>query len=163
MKEIERKFLVVGDDWRNTPHSYRVRQGFLSIDAERTVRVRVVADKGYLTVKGKTLGATRLEYEYEIPASDADELLEQLCKRPLIDKTRFLVDHEGSTWEVDEFYGDNEGLIVAEIELESEDQPFARPVWLGEELTGDPRYYNANLVANPYKRWASVTPHVDER
>ena len=153
MKEIERKFLVLGEEWRRGARSFAVRQGFLSTDRDRTVRIRLVDEKGYLTVKGLTIGATRPEYEYPIPPADAEAMLEHLCLRPLIEKTRFLVEHDGDTWEVDEFVGDNEGLIVAEIELESEDQSFTRPEWLGAEVTHDARYYNSNLIAHPYSTW----------
>jgi CYTH domain-containing protein len=117
------------------------------------VRVRTINNKGYLTIKGITVGASRLEFEYEIPAADADELLDSLCEKPLIDKNRYKVDYGTLTWEVDEFFGENEGLIVAELELQSEDQLFDRPEWVTEEVTADPRYYNANLIKNPYSRW----------
>ena len=150
--EIERKFLVKEGTWRKA-NATRYRQGYLSTVKERTVRVRTINNKGYLTIKGITVGASRLEFEYEIPAADADELLDSLCEKPLIDKNRYKVDYGTLTWEVDEFFGENEGLIVAEVELESEDQPFERPEWVTEEVTTDPRYYNANLIKNPYSRW----------
>jgi CYTH domain-containing protein len=117
------------------------------------VRVRTINNKGYLTIKGITVGASRLEFEYEIPIADADELLDSLCEKPLIDKYRYKVDYGTLTWEVDEFFGENEGLIVAEVELQSEDQLFDRPEWVTEEVTTDPRYYNSNLIKNPYSRW----------
>ena len=151
--EIERKFLVSGDGWRAHGPGVRYRQGYLSSDPERNVRVRLVPDKGYLTIKGGTVGATRAEYEYEIPAGDAGEMLDHLCKRPLIEKTRYHVEHEGLVWEVDEFSGDNAGLIIAEVELDSENQAVVLPDWVGEEVTGNPRYYNASLIANPYSTW----------
>jgi CYTH domain-containing protein len=113
-----------------------------------------VRDKGYLTVKGITVGTARAEYEYEIPADDASEMLDNLCEHPLIEKTRYRVQHHGLTWEIDEFEGDNAGLIVAEVELEEEDQAVILPDWVGKEVTGDPRYYNARLVNEPYARWA---------
>ncbi|MBW1789221.1 MAG: CYTH domain-containing protein [Deltaproteobacteria bacterium] len=150
--EIERKFLVKEGVWREA-NATRYRQGYLSTVKERTVRVRKINNKGYLTIKGITVGASRLEFEYEIPAADADELLDSLCEKPLIEKNRYKVDYGTLTWEVDEFFGENEGLIVAEVELESEDQPFERPEWVTEEVTTDPRYYNANLIKNPYSRW----------
>ena len=156
-KEIERKFLVKGDAWRSEARDQlSVRQGFLSTEKERTVRVRATGEKAYLTIKGTTVGATRLEYEYSIPVAEAHEILNELCQKPLIEKTRYLVDRNGFTWEVDEFHGDNQGLIVAELELASEDESFDKPSWLGKEVTGDPKYYNANLVAHPYKRWSGV-------
>lgn len=152
-QEIERKFLVSSDAWRELASGTNYRQGYLSTVKERTVRVRTIDDKGYLTIKGITVGATRAEYEYEIPADEANELLDDLCERPLIEKTRYKIPHGGLTWEVDEFAGDNQGLIVAEVELTDEDQEVALPDWAGEEVTGDPRYFNSNLIANPYSTW----------
>ena len=150
--EIERKFLVKEGSWREgAAETYR--QGYLSTVKERTVRVRTIGDKGYLTVKGTSVGASRLEFEYEIPVADAEELLDSLCEKPLIEKNRYKLDHGGLTWEVDVFFGDNEGLVVAEVELQSENQVFDKPDWVGEEVTHDPRYYNANLISNPYSGW----------
>ncbi len=114
--------------------------------------MRTINDKGYLTIKGLTVGASRLEFEYEIPRPDADQLLD-ICEKPLIEKTRYIVVEGEFVWEIDEFIGENEGLIVAEVELESEDQDFPRPAWVGKEVTGDPRYFNSNLIKNPYKMW----------
>ncbi len=157
-QEIERKFLVTGDGWRSGRGS-TIRQGYLSTEKTRTVRVRTKADRAttvthaYLTIKGVATGIARAEYEYEIPVADANELLDQLCRQPLIEKHRYTLTHEGMTWEVDEFFGDNQGLIVAEIELEHPDQPFARPPWLGEEVTADLRYFNAALSQHPYTHW----------
>ncbi len=151
--EIERKFLVVGDAWRALAEGVVYRQGYLSTDADRTLRVRTVGPKGYLTVKGIAVGATRTEFEYEIPLADADAMLDELCIRPLIEKTRHKIEFDGLVWEVDVFAGDNHGLVVAEVELAREDQAFRLPDWIGEEVTDDPRYYNANLVAHPYKDW----------
>ena len=151
--EIERKFLIRGDGWRRTAAGTLYRQGYLSTSADRSVRVRTQGGKAVLTVKGKSRGARRLEFEYEIPRQDADQLLDELCLRPLIEKTRHVLEHGGLVWEVDEFHGDNDGLVVAEVELESEDQPLELPPWVGDEVTDDPRYLNANLVANPFRRW----------
>jgi CYTH domain-containing protein len=151
--EIERKFLVTGDEWRDSAASFEFRQGYLSTVKERTVRVRVAGDRGTLTIKGLTVGATRREFEYDIPLGDARTLLDELCEQPLIEKTRHAVEMEGFTWEIDEFSGVNAGLIVAEIELDHEDQGFPRPPWLGEEVTDDPRYFNANLIHSPYSTW----------
>lgn len=151
-KEIERKFLVEGDAWR-TAEGQVYRQGYLNTDKERTVRVRTIGEQGYLTVKGITRGATRAEFEYLIPVGEADQMLDSLCEKPLIEKKRYKVQNQGHLWEIDEFSGVNEGLILAEIELGSEDEPFARPPWLGEEVTDDPRYFNANLVDHPYSEW----------
>ena len=150
-REIERKFLIKGSAWRRAG-SMRVRQGFLSTAKGRTVRVRTTGDKAYLTIKGMAVGPTRPEFEYEIPSEDARELL-TLCERPLIEKNRHRVEEGGVVWEIDEFFGENRGLIIAEVELESEDQPFTKPDWVGEEVTGDPRYFNSNLVKKPYAKW----------
>jgi CYTH domain-containing protein len=151
--EIERKFLVNGDSWREGARGTRFQQGYLSSVKERTVRVRVAGERAFLTIKGKSVGATRSEYEYEIPLADARELLAGLCERPLIEKTRYEVDVAGLTWEVDVFEGENQGLVVAEIELESESQPFTLPAWAGAEVTSDPRYFNASLIKHPFSRW----------
>lgn len=152
-KEIERKFLLVGDDWRELAKGTHYRQGYLNSAKERTVRVRTIDDKGFLTIKGITTGATRVEYEYEIPHSDCTEMLDNLAEQPIIEKARYKIEFGGFVWEVDEFFGVNKGLVVAEIELKSEDQAFEKPSWVGEEVTGDPRYYNSNLVAKPYTTW----------
>jgi len=152
-KEIERKFLVQGEDWREAKGTM-YRQGYLSTVKERSVRVRVADDKGYLTIKGISKGATRTEYEYEIPIKDAEAMLDHLCERPLIEKRRHKIDYDGVTWEVDVFLGDNEGLVLAEVELQSEDQTIACPPWIGQEVTDDPRYFNVNLVQHPYREWA---------
>jgi len=152
-QEIERKFLLKGKDWRVPGTGILYRQGYLSTVPERTVRVRLIRDKGYLTIKGISVGATRAEYEYEIPAEEASEMLDKLCERPLIEKTRYRVEYQGLTWEIDEFDGDNAGLIIAEVELDKEDQAIMLPDWVGKEVTGDRRYYNANLIANPYIGW----------
>jgi adenylate cyclase len=151
--EIERKFLVVGDEWRSLAQATHYRQGYLSSVKQRTVRVREADHKGTLTVKGVSVGATRKEYEYVIPATDADEMIDQLCEKPIIEKNRYKIPFGGVTWEVDEFLGVNKGLIVAEVELTSEDQSFVKPDWISEEVTGDPKYFNANLVARPFSTW----------
>ncbi|WP_316898798.1 CYTH domain-containing protein [Pseudodesulfovibrio indicus] len=152
-KEIERKFLLVGDDWRELAKGTHYRQGYLNSAKERTVRVRTIDDKGFLTIKGITTGATRVEYEYEIPHAECTEMLDDLAEKPIIEKARYKIEFGGFIWEVDEFFGVNKGLVVAEIELPSEDQAFEKPSWVGEEVTGDPRYFNSNLVANPYTTW----------
>lgn len=151
--EIERKFLVVGDDWRSVDRGTRYKQGFLNKSMARTVRIRTDGDRGFITIKGPPAGLVRLEYEYEIPAKDADAVLTELCEQPIIEKIRYRIKSGQHTWEVDEFLGENKGLIVAEVELSREEEPFERPVWLGREVTGDPRYYNSSLVSNPYKKW----------
>ncbi len=150
--EIERKFRVKEGTWRNVKGT-RYRQGYLSSAKERNVRVRTLADKAYLTIKGIAIGASRMEFEYEIPLQDADELL-AICEKPLIEKTRYKVQVGGFVWEVDEFFRENQGLIIAEVELESEDQEFPKPDWVREEVTGDPRYFNSNLIKNPYTNWS---------
>ena len=150
--EIERKFLVKGNDWRNGQGTM-YRQGYLNSDKNRNVRVRVIDDRGYLTVKGISQGATRVEYEYEIPKAEADAMLDNLCEKPLITKIRYKIEFKGFVWEVDEFLGENQGLIIAELELESEDQVFIKPEWIGEEVTGDPKYFNSNLIHRPYSKW----------
>jgi len=150
-KEIERKFMVKEGAWRNAKGT-RYRQGYLNSAKERNVRVRTMEDKAYLTIKGIAIGASRMEFEYEIPLKDANELLE-ICEKPLIEKTRYKVQEGGFVWEVDEFFRENQGLIVAEVELESEDQEFPKPDWVREEVTGDPRYFNSNLIKNPYTNW----------
>ena len=151
--EIERKFLLKDDTWRSSARGTRYRQGYLNSAKECTVRVRTTGGSGYLTIKGPNKGATRIEYEYDIPESDATAILDELCQKPIIEKKRYKIDFAGLVWEVDEFFGENTGLIIAEVELESEDQCFAKPEWIGAEVTGDPKYYNANLMAHPYTRW----------
>lgn len=153
-KEIERKFLVNGDFTPFVHKSTRITQGYLCSVPERTVRVRVKGNKGFITIKGmgSKSGASRYEWEKEIPVEEVKELLE-LCEPGVIDKTRYLVKSGKHTFEIDEFYGDNEGLTVAEIELGSEDESFEKPGWLGEEVTGQVRYYNSMLMKNPYKNW----------
>lgn len=152
-KEIERKFLVTSDAWRNLAPGLLYRQGYLSSVKERTVRVRLAGDKGFLTIKGLTVGAARAEYEYEIPAADAQAMLETLAEKPLIEKIRYKIPYAGLTWEIDEFMGDNAGLIVAEVELAGEAQTFSKPDWAGTEVTGDTRYFNSNLSRQPFKQW----------
>ena len=150
--EIERKFLVIPDKWPKT-EGILYRQGYLSRNPERVVRVRCLGKSAFLTIKGKVENYSRLEFEYEIPAADADILL-GLCEKPIIEKTRYKLNHEGHLWEIDEFHGANSGLVLAEIELLDEKETFINPVWLGKEVTEDMRYYNSNLIANPYSKWA---------
>ena len=152
--EIERKFLVRDDTWRHAQGVY-ICQGYLNRDKQRTVRVRIAGDSAWLTIKGPSAGATRAEFEYAIPLEDARQLL-PLCEPPLIEKYRHTVQHRGFAWEVDEFLGDNQGLVVAEIELESADQHFERPDWVGEEVTHDARYFNSSLSQHPFRRWADA-------
>lgn len=154
VQEIERKFLVKGDFKPSVTKATRITQGYLSSVPERTVRVRVKGEKGYITIKGigSNSGASRFEWEKEIPVEEVKQLLE-ICEPGVIDKTRYLVPAGNHTYEVDEFYGDNDGLTVAEVELGSEEEEFIKPEWLGEEVTGHVRYYNSMLMKNPYKNW----------
>jgi len=151
--EIERKFLVKDDSWRSSARVKKYHQGYLNSNKERTVRVRTVGDKGYLTIKGIAKGAARVEYEYEIPGAEARAMLDELCEKPLIKKSRYKIEYHGLTWEVDEFHGENQGLIIAEVELDIEDQKFAKPEWIGDEVTGDSKYFNSNLIHYPYSQW----------
>ncbi|MDA9792004.1 CYTH domain-containing protein [Schleiferiaceae bacterium] len=154
-KEIERKFLVAHQAWRESVNTIHVfKQGYLSYDSERTVRVRATEVTGYLTIKGITEGLTRDEFEYEIPLADALALL-QLCERPAIEKKRYIVPNGAHYWEVDVFEGVNEGLVVAEIELGSEDEAFEKPSWLGNEVSGDRKYSNSALSLHPFKNWSN--------
>lgn len=153
-REIERKFRVVDDLYKSGSTSCLYKQGYLCTNKERTVRIRIAGEKGYITIKGRTTGCSRVEYEYEIPLADAASMLDTLCLKPLIEKIRYrCTGPDGKVWEVDEFLGENEGLVVAEIELSGEDEPFARPSWVGDEVTGDPRYYNSYLSQTPYNKW----------
>jgi adenylate cyclase len=158
IQEIERKFLVSGDFKPFVSESIRIAQAYLSSVPERTVRVRIKGDKGYITVKGIAgdSGVSRFEWEKEIPLSEAQELL-KICEPGVIDKTRHLILAGNHTFEVDEFHGENEGLIIAEIELDSEDEPFEKPFWLGREVTGDAEYYNSMLMKNPYIKWRTAS------
>jgi CYTH domain-containing protein len=151
--EIERKFLVKGDEWRTLATGTVYRQGYLSTKKGCTVRVRLVGNQGYLTIKGSTKGISRAEYEYPIPAEDAQEMLGNLCEPPLIEKTRYKIEFAGLTWEVDEFAGENQGLIIAEVELTDENQIIELPDWIGKEVSDDSRYFNANLVQHPFSQW----------
>jgi adenylate cyclase len=151
--EIERKFLVACDAWRALGTPVLLRQGYLSSDPDRTVRVRVEDGGGTMTIKGRSVGATRAEWEYPIPLADANALLDRLCQQPLIEKYRSRITLGAHTWEVDEFLGANAGLIVAEIELASEDQAFDKPEWIGAEVTHDKRYFNSSLIRHPFSGW----------
>jgi adenylate cyclase len=150
--ECERKFLVTSDAWRAGARPVTIRQGYLADAGHVAVRVRIAGDRAFLTVKGGRLGISRLEFEYGIPVADADAML-ALCQRPLIEKVRYVLDHAGREWVVDVFEGDNAGLVVAEVELERPDEPFAMPEWAGAEVTTDSRYLNVNLGRHPYRAW----------
>jgi len=152
--EIERKFLVVNDGWRkDVIAETRLKQGYLANQERASVRVRIAGQQAHLNIKSATLGIRRSEFEYEIPLTDAAEMLEQVAIRPFIDKTRYRVKCGEHLWEVDLFHGENEGLIVAEIELEAEDEGFKLPEWAGEEVSDDARYFNVCLVKHPFCRW----------
>lgn len=151
--EIERKFLVIDGSWRAAATGKEIRQGYVHAGADRSVRVRIAGERGYLTLKQSRSGVSRQEYEYDIPLADAQEMLATMCDGRLIEKTRFSLTVGGRQWVVDEFAGDNQGLIVAEIELEREDEQFKRPVWAGSEVTAEARYFNVTLIARPYCRW----------
>lgn len=154
--EIERKFLVRGDGWRARTTPVAIRQGYLCTQQGTAVRVRRRGQEAFLTIKGGKNGLARVEYEYPIPAADADEMLDALCRRPLIEKTRHMVRFDGVTWEVDEFAGDNAGLIIAEVELTSAEQTVALPPWAGREVSDDARFLNVNLVARPVSAWSAA-------
>lgn len=151
-KEIERKFKVKGDFKPYAVSSERICQAYICSAPERTVRIRIKGARAYITIKGRTEGISRYEWEKEISLKEAEELLE-LCEPGMVDKTRYIVEAGRHRYEIDEFHGDNTGLTLAEIELSAEDEDFIRPEWLGEEVSGDPRYYNSYLSANPYKKW----------
>lgn len=152
--EIEKKFLVTGDGWRASAGSgIRYRQGYMTETGPASVRVRIGGIHAHLNIKSATLDQQRLEYEYEIPVADAEEMLERLCLKPLVEKTRYEVAYGDHVWEVDVFESDNQGLVVAELELRARDEPFERPPWVGDEVSDDPRYYNVCLVQHPYKNW----------
>lgn len=151
--EIERKFLVSGEGWRSQAEGVNYRQGYLSSPGSPTVRVRTLGGQGFLTIKGPTANSSRLEYEYEIPFEEACEMLDRLTVSPIVEKLRYTIPYEGFIWEVDEFLGENAGLVFAEIELDHPEQQFARPSWVGREVTDDPRFYNVNIARNPYSRW----------
>ncbi len=152
--EIERKFLLNNDAWkRHVSHSVKIRQGYLNRARECSVRVRSAEGRGWLNIKSATIGAQRHEYEYEIPFTDAEEMLDSLCLRPLIEKVRHYAKYGNHMWEIDVFAGDNEGLVVAEIELSDPSERFDLPDWIGSEVTEDPRYYNTCLAQHPFKQW----------
>lgn len=151
--EIERKFLVTSDEYRHLAEPVPYRQGYIAIMIDKVVRIRTVGDKGYITVKARINDTTRKEYEYEIPLTDTLAMLNEVCADGMIEKYRYKISYGGFIWEVDEFQGNNKGLVVAEIELTAENQPFNKPLWVGKEVTGDPRYLNANLVLNPFTKW----------
>lgn len=152
-KEIERKFLVKDSSWKTLAEPEYYKQGYLSYGKGNTVRVRIAGRKAFLTVKSSTVGISRSEFEYNIPLEEAKQILEEICEKPLIEKHRTKIEYKGMVWEVDEFLSENKGLVIAEIELESEDQQFELPPWIGKEVSGDKRYYNSYLIKNPFCTW----------
>ncbi|ARN78262.1 adenylate cyclase [Nonlabens spongiae] len=154
LQEIERKFRIQDPSFLNGMVGTKIAQGYLSADPERAVRIRIKGDQGFITIKGKSnaSGTTRFEWEKDIDSNEAQALLD-LCNPAIISKTRYEVKHDGNTWEIDVFHGANEGLLIAEIELRDENQTFSKPDWLGEEITGDPRYYNSYISQNPFSTW----------
>jgi len=151
--EIERKFLVTGDGWRSQAEGSIYRQGYIQTKGVATVRVRIADNQGFITIKGPAHGISRAEFEYPVPVADAEQMLATLCDRPLIEKTRYVLNYGALTWEIDEFHGDNNGLILAEVELMDVNQAIEPPDWLGEEVSDDPRYFNSNLAKTPFTQW----------
>ena len=151
--EIERKFLIDTNKLPTLKNGYKIKQGYIQTVDHTTVRVRIRDKEAFLTIKGKSVGASRLEFEYPIPLQDANDMLNNLCQTSFIDKTRYLVENEGHVWEVDILEGSNKGLVIAEVELKSEDEAFTLPNWVMKEVTDDIRYFNSNLIENPYSNW----------
>ncbi len=151
--EIERKFLLKSDEYRALSTSKQIVQGYICSDKNRIVRVRIYGEQAYITIKNASVGFARNEFEYEIPVVDARIMLSEICEKPIIEKVRYRYDYKDFCWEIDEFHAENEGLVVAEIELPTVDCRFEKPSFIGEEVTNDTRYYNANLLKNPYKNW----------
>ncbi|WP_297766555.1 CYTH domain-containing protein [uncultured Muriicola sp.] len=157
-KEIERKFLVNLNEIPLPDNGELIKQGYFPIasNVKTVVRIRVKGSNAFLTIKGENKGAVRSEYEYAIPINEAEEMLEEMCQKPFIDKTRYEISAGKHIWEIDIFHGDNKGLVIAEIELSEESDKFNIPGWVGEEVTNDPRYYNSNLLLNPYRKWSTT-------
>ncbi|MBN1463476.1 MAG: CYTH domain-containing protein [Paludibacteraceae bacterium] len=151
--EIERKFLVNSDDYKQLALPVYYKQGYLCNSPNTIVRIRIANNKGYITIKGKTCGISRTEFEYEIPTSEAHQLLSEMSLNKVVEKNRYKIKYAGNIWEIDEFLGENEGLIIAEIELKSENATFDKPSWIGKEVSTDSRYFNSNLSKNPFKNW----------
>ncbi len=157
-REIERKFLVVNEGWRPARTSKEIRQGYLAFGPPASVRVRIADGRADLNIKRSTLAISREEFEFEIPRDDGEAMLRDLCTGEIVEKTRYLVDYRGLTWEVDVFGGANEGLVIAEVELDQDDQMVEAPPWVGAEVSGDPRYLNSNLAQHPYREWDAARP-----
>ena len=152
-QEIERKYLIDEDILKNLNGGIRIKQAYLPTEGYTVVRLRIAGEKAFLTIKGKNKGSVRTEFEYEIPLPDAEAMIAELCVPEFIDKTRYLLDHEGHQWEIDVFHGDNAGLVVAELELDSEDEHFSLPSWALTEVTNEPKYYNSSLLELPFSKW----------
>jgi adenylate cyclase len=151
--EIERKYLIDLEKVGILENGNRIKQGYITTNKNAVVRVRIKNDKGYLTIKSSNIGASRLEFEYEIPLVEANEMLDKLCQKQIIDKDRYIIDLHNHIWEIDIFHGDNEGLVIAEVELKDENEYIKLPLWIKEEVTGDIKYYNSNLMTYPYNQW----------
>jgi CYTH domain-containing protein len=151
--EIERKFRVVNNSWREHSRAVRVTQAYICNQPEKTIRLRIINEEAFLTIKSENTGLVRSEFEYPVLLADAEEMIRLFCAGQMINKTRHLLTCKGKLWEVDEFHGYNQGLVIAEVELEHADEKVELPDWIGEEVTGDPRYYNVNLVSHPYSKW----------
>jgi adenylate cyclase len=151
--EIERKYLIDLEKVGILENGNRIKQGYITTNKNAVIRVRIKNDKGYLTIKSSNIGASRLEFEYEIPLVEANEMLDKLCQKPIIDKDRYIIDLHNHIWEIDIFHGDNEGLVIAEVELKDENEHIILPLWIKEEVTGDIKYYNSNLMTYPYNQW----------
>ncbi|MEY4769185.1 MAG: hypothetical protein RL637_1824 [Pseudomonadota bacterium] len=155
--EIEHKFLLVNENWRSlVNHQVNYKQGYLTSEINNSIRIRTADQWAWINIKSATLGNQRQEYEYEIPIADAEEILTTLCHQPLIEKTRYFINDGWHIWEIDEFWGANQGLIIAEIELASQDESFIKPEWVGEEVTNEQKYYNHYLNYHPYSEWKKV-------
>jgi len=152
-KEIERKFIVLNNSYKNLGSYEYCIQGYIPSTNEPLVRVRTIGEKSFITIKSDINGITRLEYEYEIPNDDANDLLDLFCKKSIVEKNRYTIYHKSTLWEVDEFLGNNQGLVIAEVELDDENQPYNKPDWIGEEVSTDKKYYNYNLFSHPYNKW----------
>lgn len=151
--EIEKKFLMKNSGWRDNAEGVLYKQGYIVRTPQKSVRIRTFKNRGYITIKGSKAGITRSEFEYEIPFAEATELLNDFCEKKFIEKTRYKIEFGGKLWEIDEFHGDNNGLIIAEIELNSPDEKFSLPPWIGEEVSHDSKYFNSNLIDFPYSKW----------
>jgi adenylate cyclase len=151
--EIERKYLIDLEKVGILENGNRIKQGYITTNKNAVIRVRIKNDKGYLTIKSSNIGASRLEFEYEIPLVEANEMLDKLCQKQIIDKDRYIIDLHNHIWEIDIFHGDNEGLVIAEVELKDENEYIKLPLWIKEEVTGDIKYYNSNLMTYPYNQW----------